>query len=192
MEKIKEFYQALTIDSAPLRRANLIAEMKHLAAAKIDCYNCTGTCCTQVANSMQVTPLEAIEILLSIDPLDILNLKVKLQETVAQFRLDHEIFTGKKGVTTLRKTYTCPFFTEGPKGCGVKKEFKPYGCLGFNPRLESDNGTQCTSNTDLLEKREMNFIKAEDEINQKIRSELKLDWIKKDIPRALLSIMEKF
>jgi Fe-S-cluster containining protein len=189
MEKVKTFYQSLQIDSARSRRALLLDEMKNLGEKKIDCYNCTGTCCTKLANSMQITPLEAIEILLSLDQNEIDSTKEKLQSTIQQFRLDHEVFTGKKGVATLRKTYTCPFFTPGPKGCSIKKEYKPYGCLGFNPRLESDNGSQCTSNTPLLEEREGPFIKNENEINEKIRTELKLDWIKKDIPRALLDIL---
>ena len=191
MEKFFSFYQTLQIDSARSRRTLLLDEMKTLGDKKIDCFNCTGTCCTQIANSMQVTPLEAIEIILSLDESELESTKEKLKSTIQQFRLDHEVFTGKKGITTLRKTYTCPFFTPGPKGCAIKKEYKPYGCLGFNPRLASDNGSQCTSNTNLLEEREEQFIKNEDEINERIRSELKLDWIKKDIPRALLDILGK-
>jgi Fe-S-cluster containining protein len=189
MDKVLKYYHSLNIESARTRRLGLIDEMKALGSAKIDCFNCTGTCCTQVANSMQVTPLEAMEILLSLDPKEIDSTKEKLKSTIDQFRLDHEIFTGKKGISTLRKTYTCPFFSPGPKGCGIKKEYKPYGCLGFNPRLESDNGSQCTSNTALLESREEQFIKNEDQINEKIRLDLKLDWIKKDIPRALIDLI---
>ncbi|MFA6237835.1 MAG: hypothetical protein WC635_10945 [Bacteriovorax sp.] len=176
------------------RRSLLINEMNGLSDKKIHCFNCSGTCCTFSANSMQITPIEAFEILLSLDagPDDVFDLKAKLLKNIQDYRLDHELFIGRKKNSHLRKTYTCPFFVAGPQGCTIKKDLKPYGCLGFNPRIENDNGGQCTSNIDLLEKREMAHRDSESEINNFLKEELKLDWEKLEIPRAVLALLNKF
>jgi len=186
-------YENLEIHSGRQRRELLIDEMANLTDKKIHCLNCVGTCCTFSANSMQITPLEAFEIILSLEVTEetIPDLKLKLQKNIRDYRLDHEIFLGKKAIANLRKTYTCPFFVVGSKGCTIKKDLKPYGCLGFNPRIENDNGSLCHSSIEQLERREFIEIQNEDKANKFLAEELQLDWIKQEIPRAVLALIEK-
>ncbi|MDD4975637.1 MAG: hypothetical protein PHY93_14870 [Bacteriovorax sp.] len=186
-------YQKLNIHSPGERRKLLIDEMEGLTNKKIHCFNCSGTCCTFSANSMQITPIEAFEILISLEVTEhnLSDLKAALQKNIQDYRLDHEIFLGKKINSILRKTYTCPFFVAGSKGCTIKKDLKPYGCLGFNPRIENDNGSQCLSNTELLETRENVEIKNEDNANDFLKQELQLEWVKLEIPKAVLALLEK-
>lgn len=185
--------QTIELDSPSKRRKILIDEMRKLSADKIDCMNCTGTCCTSVANSMQITPIEALEIIESLLDSNVnLNEVIHtLEQNIKAYRLDHEIFLSKKINPLMRKTYTCPFFIPGPKGCSIKKELKPYGCLGFNPRNKDDNGSRCLSNSNLLEERETNELKKEDLANLYLTNELKLTWSKQEIPKAVLSVLEK-
>jgi Fe-S-cluster containining protein len=179
--------------NAHSRRSLLISAMANLEGKKIHCMNCTGTCCTFVANSMQITPLEALEILegLQLTPESEQELRTKLQETVRNYRLDQELATGKRGISTLRRTYTCPFFTPGPKGCSLSRTIKPYGCLAFNPKIEGDNGSACASDIPLLEKRENENVTFETEANKKISEAYKLSWTKMDLPRALLFFLDQ-
>lgn len=143
---------------------------------------------------MQVTPLEAFEMLLSLDlnKNNIEEIKKSLKENIAHYRLDHELSLGKKAHSHLRKTYTCPFFVPGPKGCTIKKELKPYGCLGFNPRLENDNGSSCHSDQKILEEREIENKISEDIANEFLKKEFKIYWTKMEIPKALLFLIENF
>lgn len=186
-------YQKYELHSGRERRKILLDEMATLATQKIHCFNCSGTCCTFSANSMQITPIEAFEIILSLEVTeeDLPKLKVMLQKNIQHYRLDHEIFLGKKVNSLLRRTYTCPFFVASSKGCTIKKDLKPYGCLGFNPRTENDNGGLCHSNTELLEYREKIEIKNEAQANAYLKQELQLDWMKLTIPQAVLTLIEK-
>lgn len=178
------------------RRQNLIREMQELEGKTIHCYTCPGTCCTQAANSMLITPIEALEILqgLKIESFtesEMAEFKSRLSKTIQDFRLNVEIYTGKKNSSEFRKTYTCPFFNNGSLGCGLSRGIKPYGCLGFNPKASDDNGKSCSSNLTLLEEREAAFLETEDAANSIIRSDLNIYWIKKNIPDALLDMIEK-
>lgn len=186
-------YQKLKTNSPKERRKLLIDEMTGLTNNKIHCFNCTGTCCTYSANSMQISPLEAFEIILSLEVTseNVVEIKNKLKKNIQDFRLNHEIFLGKKINPLLRKTYTCPFFVESAKGCTIKKELKPYGCLGFNPRIENDNGSHCQSNVEILKDREETTHYTEENANTFLRDELLLDWKKLEIPKAVLIILEK-
>lgn len=186
-------YQALNTNSPRARRSVLINEMAGLTNQKIHCFNCSGTCCTFSANSMKITPIEAFEILISLEVTkdNLSEIKSNLQKNIQDYRLDHEISLGKKSNSILRKTYTCPFFVSGSKGCTIKKDLKPYGCLGFNPRIENDNGSQCLSNVELLEERENSELENERIANNFIKNELKLDWDKLEIPKAVLSLLIK-
>lgn len=194
IEDLKQkLYQDILSVSPENRRALLIREMQSLKDKQIHCIHCPGTCCTMSANSMQITPLEAFDILLSLnldDETKEEQLKEKLRDNIRHYRLDHEIFLGKKAHTHLRKTYTCPFFIPGPKGCTIKKELKPYGCLGFNPRLENDNGSSCQSDQKLLEDREDEHQLSEDLANAFLRSHFQLTWTKLEIPKAVLALLE--
>jgi Fe-S-cluster containining protein len=193
---IEEIYQEAGLFEGPARRQDLVREMQELEGKTIHCFTCPGTCCTQAANSMLITPIEALEILTSINidkftDSEILEFKKRMKDTVSQFRLDVEIYTGKKTSSAFRKTYTCPFFNNGALGCSLSRGSKPYGCLGFNPKTSEDNGKTCSSNVTLLEVRENTFFKSEDLANEKIRKDLSLSWIKQNIPQALLDVLEK-
>lgn len=188
-----QLFQDLKTQLPRERRLSLIDEMQGLKDKKIHCFNCPGTCCTFSANSMQITPLEAFEILISLELTTemIPELRSKLQKNILDYRLDHQIFLGKKNQPHLRKTYTCPFFAAGALGCTIKKELKPYGCLGFNPRVEDDNGGQCLSNQELLLERERTTQSSEDKANAFLKEKLSLDWVKLEIPKAVLQVLDK-
>lgn len=176
------------------RRFALIKEMELLEGKTIHCFTCPGTCCTSQANSMQITPIEALEILkgLHIDQLGLSEMsafKERMNQTISSYRLNVEIYTGKKNSAALRKNYTCPFFNNASLGCGLSRSTKPYGCLGFNPRTEADNGKNCSSNIEILEVREQSFLAKEDSVNTQIKKDLNLSWNKQNIPQALLDVI---
>jgi Fe-S-cluster containining protein len=172
------------------RRKLIIEEMAQLELSKIHCYNCDGHCCTKLSNSMKITPVETYELLqFLVKKFDIEDLKLKLLENIKEFRLDHEVYTGKKASSSFRKTYTCPFYTPGSKGCSIEINSKPYGCLAFNPKLLNDNGSQCGLNANIFKEREQNFENEEALANKFLINALKLDWEKLEIPRALISFI---
>lgn len=191
---LKTIYDESNLPRAYERRKILIEKMHDLESSQIHCFNCPGTCCTSQANSMMTTPIEALEIiaslnLTSMDEASLSTLKNELTDTVRSYRLDVEVYTGKKMVTGLRKTYTCPFFKREAKGCALSRSAKPYGCLGFNPAKNNDNGQTCNSDINLLTTREDSFSPSETTANEKIKHVLKLDWDKKNMPQALLEII---
>ena len=200
MSPLKSYLHALYDTNGLLssmeRRKALINEMEQLEGKTIHCFTCPGTCCTSQANSMQITPIEALEILYSIKadeftPNDLTDFKNRMEQTIANYRLNVEIYTGKKNASALRKNYTCPFFNNGSLGCGLSRSYKPYGCLGFNPKSTDDNGSSCASNIELLAERDNLFISAEDMANGQIRKKLNLSWTKQSIPQALLELVDK-
>jgi hypothetical protein len=165
-----------------------IDKMNQLDSRKINCSQCDGHCCTYLSNSMQVTPIEAVELLHYLKSKGRWNeeLKRKLNQCVQDYRLDKEISTGRN--STFRRTYTCPFYTPGPKGCSIAIEYKPYGCLAFNPKNKNADGTNCHSDIEVLEEREKLNTKFEIDKNAEITRELKLWWDKLPMPYALLEI----
>jgi hypothetical protein len=141
---------------------------------------------------MQLTPLEAVELYYYLAQQDRWDrqLREQLQQCIKKYRLNIELQTHRG--QQMRKTYTCPFFQEGSKGCTISRAKKPYGCLGFNPtRIGCSGEGGCSSSLDLLEQREKEFKKQEDLANTYICERLTLSWKKLDIPRALLAIDEK-
>lgn len=189
-----DLYDNNELPSSHDRRFTLIKEMELLEGKTIHCFTCPGTCCTSQANSMLITPIEALEILQSLhvdqfDEVEMLSFKERMNQTILNYRLNVEIYTGKKNSSALRKNYTCPFFNNGSLGCGLSRSVKPYGCLGFNPRTSDDNGQSCSSNIEVLEARERSFQSQEDLVNTQIRKELKLSWMKQNIPQALLDVI---
>lgn len=185
-----KIYNDFQIPSSLERRKLLMSEMAKLEGKNIHCFNCTGACCTFSANSMQITPIEAFDIIFSLelDPDSLSKLKYKLLDTISHYRLNHDINAGKK--SHFRRTYTCPFFSPGPKGCTLGRAHKPYGCLGFNPKVIDDNGSTCHSNIKVLEQRETENIALENQINLYLKELYSLNWNKLDLPRALLEILE--
>lgn len=174
------------------RREILLDEMQSLEEKGISCKDCNGKCCTFIANSMQTTPLETMEVynwLKSEGRVD-QELKVKLKKCIDDFRLDNEISTGKN--STFRRSYTCPFFMDRSLGCSIAPEVKPYGCLAFNPRVYGvTDGQHCDSRTDLLEDRDKRFAAQEELENERLKNDLGLYWDKYPFPVALLDIMER-
>jgi len=178
----------MDLQSSP-RRQLILNEMQNLANNNIGCANCQGPCCTYEANSMQITVLEAIEIIQYLKENNRIdsNLISKLQKTIANYRLDSYQGTGK---TTIRKSYTCPFFNETTRKCTISRQSKPIGCLGFNP-IESGitNGGTCKSNLELLKIRENDYLKLEKELNTHLKNELAIFWEKAPIPVAVLEVL---
>ena len=165
--------------------------MDELEAQGLDCQGCSGTCCTFEANSMMVTPLEAIELLSYLRQSNLADeeLKNKCLETVRKFRLDQMLSTGRGSL--LRRTYTCPFFGHRELGCPLPKEVKPFGCLAFNSHhAEEKAGGHCYSETNVLVHRE-SLHPEEPEQNKKYQSALGLQWEKAPIPVALLDLWDK-
>jgi len=174
------------------RRADLIKPMQDLEMKGTDCSKCPGFCCTYYHNSMQITPLEAIEILTDLIMKEKLNssLVERLEENAKSYRLHNEITDGRGRI--LRRNYSCPFFKMESLGCSISLDKKPYGCLGFNPRVPGVKiEGKCSSNHDQLEKRSESFEAKENRVNSEIKSSLELYWDKKPIPTALLEIISK-
>ena len=189
-----EIYINLKTPTCQQRRSVVINEMKQLEMHQIGCFNCDGHCCSKQSNSMKITPLEALELFLSLvnqeDKQDLNLLKEKLKKNISEFRLDHEVYTGKKHNNSMRKTYDCPFFTSGNKGCSIRLENKPYGCLSFNPKLINDNGSNCGLNEELFLAREQQYLEDENRANKYLKDKLKIHWDKLEIPRALLFMID--
>lgn len=155
------------------------------------CLGCQGSCCTFEANSMMLTPLEAMELMTYLQDKNLLNpdLKTKLQKTVSDYRLEPKYLNARRSY--LRKTYTCPFFNFKELGCPLPREIKPYGCLAFDshhPTLKADSN--CYSERDLLIEREK-LHPEEAQLNEEIRKKMNLDWEKSPIPNALLDLWDK-
>jgi len=160
--------------------------MKSLEENDVDCASCDGHCCSYKSNSMQITPLETLELLNYLKENDrwTPDLKETLKDCVTTYRLDKDISTGKN--SSFRRTYTCPFYIPGPKGCSISLEIKPYGCLAFNPRKKGSSGENCKSNIDLLQLRDKENSDFEEVKNSELKETYQLWWNKLAIPVALL------
>ena len=173
------------------RRELLISRMSELEGETLSCKNCPGTCCTFEANSMLITPLEALELINYLKNKNLLHdeLKRRLHEVIIQYRLEPKFDNIKRSY--LRKTYTCPFFSHNEFGCPLPKEVKPYGCLAFNAHHKELKASEfCYSESDLLTKREI-LHPEEQTLNDKIKTQLNLFWEKSPIPNAILEIWDK-
>lgn len=165
--------------------------MNELESRGMGCLGCKGTCCTFEANSMLITPLEALEMMqhLKENELKTPALKMKLQETITKFRLESKYSNERRSY--LRKSYTCPFFNHQELGCPLPREIKPYGCLAFDSHHESlKAGEHCYSEVELLEKREA-LHPEEKELNLKVKMDYEIHWEKAPIPNALIDLWEK-
>lgn len=133
------------------KRHLLIARMQELDQKGINCSKCQGHCCTMLKNSMQIDDDEAQTIknyLLSQGSWSE-ELKERLQECIREFRLNQSVSTGKG--TWLRRNYTCPFYTQGFKGCQLPRDIRPLGCLAFNPTSKNETqGQSCLTPGELL------------------------------------------
>ncbi|MFZ4715015.1 MAG: hypothetical protein ACOYL6_14945 [Bacteriovoracaceae bacterium] len=168
----------------------MIESMDSLQQKNINCYSCVGLCCTFESNAMQVTPQEALDVLMLLHSQNRINNELikELQTTVTQYRLDKELSTGRN--STLRRFYTCTFYKPGDKGCTLTKEDKPYGCLGYNAKEEKAViQNQCGSDLSLLALQDQS--NQDDEWALKLKEELNLYWIKLPLPVALLDLLSK-
>jgi hypothetical protein len=173
------------------RREILIERMNDLESRGMGCIGCSGTCCTFEANSMLITPLEAVELMSYLNANQLLTqeLKKRLENSVIQYRLEPKPLVGRRSY--LRKSYTCPFFNHQELGCPLPRETKPYGCLAFDSHhIDLKASEHCYSETELLEKREQ-LHPEENALNEKLRLEYKLYWEKSPIPNALLDLWDK-
>lgn len=183
--------------SATSRRAMLNSQMDQALEKGFNCQSCWGKCCTYHANSMHVTPIEALDVFMYLYEQKLWNpyLEKKLKQTISDYRLDYELnLPGKK---LFRRSYTCPFYSKGTKGCGLSREDKPYGCLAFNPRQQNiTDGQDCHSDQDLLQDHDSVVQKVHRELegilfkNSLLREHLK--WSKKDLPTALMDLSKVF
>ncbi len=192
MSKLEAFFAGLP-DEPRTRRQLLIDEMAVLEAEGRHCAQCSGVCCTLVANSMMTTPLETAELLRYLHASERWTeaTRARLEATVRHFRLDQEP-PGNGRRSFSRRTYTCPFFGDQALGCSISRSAKPYGCLGFNPRTAGQTeGGDCASDQGLLSLREQQFLEQERAHNEVIAKKLELDWEKLPMPLALLRLADK-
>jgi Fe-S-cluster containining protein len=171
------------------RREVLIDSMKNLKNSGINCQSCTGLCCTFISNSMQTDPIQTLELYQYLLTNEMWNEKLvqELNEVIRNNRLDYEISTGAG--SSFRRTYTCPFYNKGPKGCSISPESKPFGCLGFNAFDEDvSGGENCKSDIEVLKKREDLFEENEQKVNHYLKTTLNLYWDKLPMPVALIEL----
>lgn len=175
--------ETTTRPPAPERRALLLDHMRARAERGHHCAACSGVCCTFLANSMRITPVETRDLRAYLEregrwTPELLN---RLRDTVRRYRLDRDVGDGRR---TLRRTYTCPFYRPGPKGCSISRRHKPYGCLAFNPRTaDQTEGGNCASDQDLLHRLDTPEEAAE---NQRLRQTWNWPADTLPIPAALL------
>lgn len=173
------------------RRSNLVTYMSDLEKKDTNCSGCRGKCCTFVANSMMVTPIEAYDLYHYLVENDLWGseLEENLDNCIKSFRLNDGLSLGRG--REFRRTYTCPFYLNRFPGCPLPRNVKPYGCLAFNPGEGTPKeGEGCHSELSLLIDRE-SLLKDEEALNLKIKNVLGLNWDKLSIPMALKDIDEK-
>ncbi len=166
--------------------------MENLESQGMDCRGCQGNCCTFEANSMMVTPVEAVELITHLQEKNLLTpvLKDSITNTITKYRLDHPAGNGRKSF--LRRTYTCPFFNHGELGCPLPREVKPYGCLAFNAHHSQEKaGEHCYSNLASM-KQQDEFLKDDGVLNQELKTKFNLVWDKTPLPLALTDLWPHF
>ena len=172
------------------RRSLLLEEMQRVASKGIDCAHCEGTCCTFAANSMRVTPLETYDLWFFLEKSHRWNEATRqlLLATIDRFRLDHPV-PGNGRRSYGRRTYTCPFFNNQIEGCSIDLVHKPYGCLGFNPKIAGQtSGGKCGHQ---LGSELRDVAALEETANIQLREILEFDEQTKTIPEALLTVWGK-
>lgn len=140
---------------------------------------------------MMTSPLETMELLIFLQSQGqkTEGLKIKVQQTIKQYRLDQ--LTGYGRRSFLRRTYTCPFFNQSELGCPLPVEIKPYGCLAFNSHHPTIKASEhCYSEKDLLIEREEMNLEYENAINESLKNKFKLWWDKLPMPVALIELWD--
>lgn len=177
-------------------RDTLLQKMESHRDDGLNCLQCIGFCCTLQANSMQISPSETLDLMKffikKFDSLDLYNSLKRLQKNLAEnietFRLNKDYSYGKR--FNIRRYYTCPFFASKELGCTIDFQYKPYGCLAFEPtKKEADwKKRACQSDQRVLDE---SLGTEEKEINQKLKSFFSLSWDKKPIPVALFELLDR-
>lgn len=181
----------VSTQAARQRRQQLIQAMSRLESDGFHCFDCTGVCCTFVANSMMTTPHETAELLNWLIEEDRLTpqLITSLKDCVRRYRLDQPA-PGDGRRTFGRRTYTCPFFAGTQKGCTISRGVKPYGCLGFNAIEKGiTDGGSCQSNVTLLQEFEDTHKDVMTELDHQVIQKTGIDPEKKPMPQALLEMI---
>jgi hypothetical protein len=176
------------------RRQNLIDEMDRLIASDLTCVACSGLCCSFEANTMMVTPLEALELFYFLVSRKLWDSSLVNQITtcISRSRLDQSP-PGNGRRDFARRSYTCPFYLEKAQGCIISRGFKPYGCLAFNPHEAGlTAGGGCHSNQQALVFREEANQRSEARWNDRIITQLDLSWKKETIPVAIMAMASHF
>ncbi len=191
-QKLLEKVSSDTGLPAPRNRRMIVQQEMAKANEKgLDCLNCSGMCCTYKNNSMQVDPIQALEILSWLESEGRVNEELieSLDKVILEFRLNKDFMLGRN--REFRRTYTCPFFMQKNQGCSLSRAVKPYGCLAFNP-LEKNVSTEgkCSSNIEVLTERENVHFEIEEKANEILVKELGLYWSKKSMPFALREILK--
>jgi Fe-S-cluster containining protein len=190
IDSLPEIYQ--TSSTSEERRLELNSAMRGNEAKGFDCKNCTGTCCTFAHNTMHVSPLEAVDILVNLEQKKLIDdaLIKHLEITIKNYQLDRPMMGNGKS-ELYRRSYTCPFFGFKGWGCGLSVTHKPLGCIAFNP-IETgiQDGGSCRSQTSELAQHRIDWEDQEGELNRILKDHFQLDWEKKDIPSALLDLLQ--
>lgn len=181
---LEGLYRDFELEDGASRREILIQDMEEVSQKGHGCASCVGHCCTYEFNSMQVDPLQALELYVFISQKFDASIWDDIESNIKEYRLDKFFQTGKD--VYLRRYYTCPFYKKSNLGCPISRKSKPYGCLAFNA-LQANVSTPgfCESSQNILKKREDLFEKKEDAANKFLIGALDLYWSKLPMPLAL-------
>lgn len=189
-ELLKNLYRRHHLEDAPSRRELIFQLMEEVSSKGHGCQSCQGFCCTFENNSMQVDPLQALELLVFIETNFDNDIWLRINDTIERYRLDRLIPTQNNQF--LRRYYTCPFYLHHNKGCSISRKAKPYGCLAFNA-LEANVSTPgfCASSQGTLKRREELYDEQERQANLDLIGSLDLYWSKLPMPLALREVKRK-
>lgn len=172
--------------SARQWRAPILDHMQKNDSLAVNCLNCTGVCCTQMRNSMQVTLAEGLLLYIDLRKKNLVTeeLTNKCQSIIIESRIDQSLYVkGKR----LRRNYTCPLFQFHSFGCPLSMENKPFGCLAYNPTVAQEKtGDNCRSEISLLEETDIKIQSSLSQLNSLIASTLKCSEEKQTIPESIL------
>lgn len=172
-------------------RLPLIQHMKAMQSEGIGCQACIGICCTMARNSMRINAAETEDIVrwIKAQPEEEQAAWLeKMKTCVDDYQLDRPT-PGDGRRSLVRRSYTCPFFSPGPKGCALPRETKPLGCLAFNATMpDAANDDRCQSDQSLLSHviaKHPDYLARSDSL----KTQLGLDWDSLPIPQAIISFV---
>lgn len=187
---LKEVTEQENVPSGAERRRSLVEHMSSNAEEGKNCFSCSGMCCTNEYNSMQVDPIQTLEVLAWLESEGRLNSVTgkAIDDSILEYRLDKDFSIGRG--REWRQYFTCPFFVGQNKGCTISRHAKPYGCLGFNPHeMNVSSPGKCSSNLEALMVREESFEGVEERANKFLKEKLNIYWIKKNLPFAIRDML---